>query len=117
MKKVVLFFLVGALLVSTLALAGCSRGNDEDLVGTWAWEDFADYTYVFNSDGTGTRGVTGARESFTWSTSSDQLRINREGDIPSGEIRNERWTYTIDGDVFSIVSRQDTSRSYSYVRQ
>ena len=119
MRKFVSFFMVVVLLVGVVALTGCGggRGGDENLVGTWTWDMDSSFRYVFNADGTGTRGFTGAIESFTWSTrSGDELRINRNN-APAGEIRNERWTYTISGDTLTIDSRQVSGMTFSYIRQ
>jgi len=115
MKKVAMVALVVVMLMGVAAMTGCRREQDEALVGTWEWVFIDDYTYVFNADGTGTRGFTGAREGFTWSTNNDELRINRNS-APSGEVRNERWTYSIENNVLTIVSRHEAGLEYSYRR-
>jgi len=108
--------LLAILLVSLVVLVGCSGGNDEDLVGRWAWDGGASFVYTFNADGTGSRGFPGVTETFSWSTSGSQLRINRD-ETPRGEIRNERWDYTIDGNRLTIESRQERGTTYTYIRQ
>ena len=118
MRKFVSFFMVAVLLVSVMALTGCGgSGGDENLAGTWTWDVDSSFQYIFNADGTGSRGFTGAVETFTWSTrSGDELRLRRNN-APSGEITNERWTYTIDGNVLTIDSRQVSGMTFSYIRQ
>jgi len=75
-------------------LTGCGSGGDvyEGLFGRWRTPTFPAVTYTFNEDGTGSR--TG--ETFTWSVSGQTLRINRDRQyVQSGEIRNERWDFSI----------------------
>ncbi|MCL2392208.1 MAG: hypothetical protein FWC66_06300 [Oscillospiraceae bacterium] len=79
--------------------------NDPILVGTWSWDMDDSYTYVFNADGTGTRGFTGATETFVWSTDDDLLVIGLE-----------QWTFTISDGVFTIDSRQVAGMTFSYNR-
>lgn len=119
MKKVLSFLLVSILLVGVLALAGCGGGGqDENLVGTWEWELLGDdLYYTFNDDGTGHFNIFGDVSEFSWTTSGEQLRINRTGDIPSGEIRNERWNYTINGNRLTIESRQEDDLILDLIRR
>ena len=122
MKKRLLAGILAMAMMMTLAmvLTGCGGADvsEHPLVGNWAWEDYANYVYTFYPDGTGTRGGGGIpREDITWSIPRDgRLTINREGDVPRNEIRREQWDYSIDGDVFTIESRQDSGRSYSFNR-
>ena len=118
MRKLVSFLVAAVLLVSVVLLTGCSgSGGDENLVGTWNWDSDRNFQYIFNSDGTGSRGFAGAVETFTWSArSGDELRIRRNN-APSGEITNERWIYTIAGDTLTIDSRQMPGMIFSYIRQ
>jgi hypothetical protein len=107
MRKCRLFLVVTILLISVVALTGCGgRGGDENLVGTWNWDADAGYRYVFNADGTGSRGFAGAIQTFRWSASNDVLSIGAE-----------RWNYTISGDVLTIDSRQAQGLTFSYIRQ
>lgn len=78
----------------------------EALIGTWEWDANDDYTYAFNADGTGTRGLSADPESFEWSTDGDHLMIGFES-----------WTFTIEGDVLTIDSRQVDGMTFSYIRQ
>ena len=116
MKKLLAVTIVLLVSISVLALSGCSGQQDEALVGTWTWDMDASYRYVFNSDGTGDRGWPGILiQTFTWSTSGSQLRINLDENPGRGYIRNERWNFNISGDVLNIDSRQ-TNDAFSYIR-
>ena len=120
MRKALYFLLIVLLVGGMMSLTGCIGGNgeqDEALVGQWVWDGDSTYVYDFNSDGTGQRG--GGHfgvETFTWSTSGDELRINRD-QAARDEIRNERWNYTISGDVLTIESRQEAGMIFSYTRR
>jgi len=52
---------------------------DHPLVGTWAWNDDAEWTFVFNPDGTGQRGLPDDMVEFTWSADDFNLFIQVEG--------------------------------------
>jgi len=119
MKKFATILTLAAICVLALAFTGCFGGNqDEDLVGTWGWDLGPAFVYIFNEDGTGSRGIVGIEtEEFEWSTSGSQLRINRTGTVASGEIRNERWDYTIENNVLTIESRQESDLVLRYIRQ
>ena len=122
MKKICMFLLIAAMLVvGAFVLAGCGSGETENspVVGTWGWDQFTDWQYVFNPDGTGHRGQGFGADfwEFTWETRGSQLRINLIGNVPSGHIRNERWDFTVDGNVLTIESRQERGLTYSYIRQ
>lgn len=118
MKRIFVAALVAVMLAGALTLTGCGGGQDAALVGTWGWDVDASFEYVFNADGTGTRGVTGIFvEEFNWSTSGNELRVNLTGHVPAGYVRNERWTYTIAGNTLTIDSRQEAGMRYSYIRQ
>jgi hypothetical protein len=109
MKK---FFVLIALFIF-VAFAGCSASQDETLLGLWRWDDRGDFTYVFNADGTGTRGFSDETETFRWAASGVNLNLNR--DARDEYRRDERWTFVIDGDVLTISSRQEQGMVYSYI--
>jgi len=121
-KRLLIGILALAMVLSlAVVLTGCGGGADVSehaLVGTWGWNLDSSYQYVFNPDGTGTRGGgVNPVEEISWSIPGDgRLTINREGNVPRGEIRREQWDYSIVGDVLTINSRQDRSVSYSYNR-
>jgi len=116
-KKIVTLLVLLVLAVGALALTGCSSDeHDEALVGTWAYSNVPDFVLEFNADGTGRRNwAGGVFEGYSWSTSGDRLNINRDS-APSGERRNERWTYTVSGDTLTIQSQHETHRTYVYIR-
>jgi len=106
------------LAVVSVAFTANPSSADEELVGTWAWDNMHAWVYNFNADGTGTRGMEGSMESFTWEVAANnELRLDRGVGAPAGEIRNERWTYSIAGDVLTIDSLQEAGMSFSYIRQ
>jgi len=113
-KKLVTVGLVIVMLASVVALVGCGGGadvSDHALAGTtWAWDGSPDFLYVFNANGTGTRGIIGMAETFAWSIPGNgRLTLDVDGGI------NEQWDYSISGDVLTIDSRQLPGMSYSYI--
>ena len=87
------------------------------LVGTWAWDFDNSYEYRFFADGTGTRGVPGLRDSFTWSAEGNHLLLsNIQPAIPLPAL-TESWTFTITGNVLRIDSRQVPGMTFSYIRR
>ena len=117
MKRKLSVLIAVFMLMSIFTLAGCGGTEiDNNLVGQWAWEGDADFVYTFNSDGSGQRGGTFyGVDTFTWGVSGDTLRINRDN-AERGEIRRERWTYNVDGDVLHLDSDQDADMSFWYFR-
>jgi len=88
------------------------------LVGTWAWDEMAEWRYVFNADGTGSRGIAGIEvQYFIWSTDGTRLNIDLIGELSPLFIRDERWTFSISGDVLTIESLQVDGMVYSYIKQ
>ena len=122
MKRFFVIFGVVALLVGVLSLTACGGGEqDPALVGTW---DFAIapgiWTYTFDADGRGSYTMFTLEGeisgTFRWSTDGDRLNINRDN-APSGEIRNERWSYHFHGDTLHITSQQVAGLDASFNRQ
>jgi len=116
MKKFASTVLLCLFLTGALLLTACGSQQDEAVVGTWHLSDDslgAFVTYVFDADGTGSRAHELGRETFRWSTSGTRLNVNRDS-APSGEIRNERWTYTITGNQLVIDSQQETGWVFTY---
>lgn len=112
MKKWACVWLV--LLVGAFALAGCA-GQDDDLVGTWHWEEDSGFYITFHDDGTGSRNWFG-EETFRWSTSGSRLNINRDENPGGDYVQNERWDYTLTRNRVVFDSRQDAEISWTYVR-
>ena len=79
------------------------------LIGTWAWDGGMSYLYVFNADGTGTRGFPGQIEDINWYAYDDHLLMETS-------VGLESWTFTIDGDVLTIDNRH-AELVWSYIRQ
>ena len=80
----------------------------EELLGAWIWDSNQDWIYEFFADGTGIRGVNQA-EPFEWQTDGDHLMI-------SGMLMVESWTFTIEGDILTLDSRQTPGVAWSYIR-
>jgi len=119
MKAIRAKHLLVAILVAVMSVAlAVPASADSELAGTWAWDNMHEWVYIFSGDGTGERGFEGDMESFTWEIAgTNELRIDRGAGAPAGEIRNERWTFTIAGDVLTIESLQEAGMSFSYIRQ
>jgi len=120
MKKICICLLL--LLIGAFVLTGCNDAGqtyDSPVVGTWGWTGGAIWRYQFNPDGTGNRGVEGQSDfrEFTWSTSGDILRINLIGELRDNSPREERWDFTINDDMLTIISRQVDGVIWSYVWQ
>ena len=94
----------------TAAVTDTQAHAGHQLVGTWAWDISASYEYVFNADGTGTRGVAPLLESIRWRTGrGGHLIIETQQFV-------ESWTYVINGDVLTLTSRQVDGMEFSYFR-
>jgi len=76
---------------------------------TWTWDVMPMYTYTFNADGTGTRGMPGLIAHFEWSIPEAGVFMI------STALAVESWDYTIENNVFTITSRQIPGLTYSYV--
>ena len=86
------------------------------LVGTWAW-DFADlWEYHFYADGTGTRGIPGLRDTFTWYAEGNHLLLVSiiSVHVPSFE---ESYTFTITGNALRLDSRDAPGITFNYIRR
>ncbi|MBO4723721.1 MAG: hypothetical protein J5596_00175 [Bacteroidaceae bacterium] len=63
------------------AFSGCSLLEDEFdedlLIGSWSSTDH--WSYVFNSDHTGSRTQSGRTQTFTWTLDGDELELEIEG--------------------------------------
>jgi len=99
-----------------LTLTGCEGSSEEmpNLEGTWVRYRDLGYTMTLNADGTGRRGgISG--ESFDWTTTRRELRINRRN-ARSNEIANERWSVSLENDILRIESRQQSGLVRTYIR-
>ena len=105
------------LIVLSWLLLGCSLDNirpriEQELVGTWIWNDYIRWTITFGDDGTGSRGIPEEMESFSWEVTGDTLRKDRIGDIPTNEIRHERWSFDVIDDSLRLASHQYLSEYF-----
>jgi hypothetical protein len=82
-----------------------------ELVDFWEWDVDAGYRLVFFHEGVGMRGFPGATEDFFWRTEGDDHLL-----IEAGHLFEESWTFTIEGDVLTITSRQVDGLTWSYIR-
>ena len=81
---------------------------DEALVGTWDWDEGLGFIYIFNDDGTGSRGFPRDIVDFYWLTYDGNLYITVNS-------KNESWSYIIIGDVLTLDSNQLHGIIYSYI--
>ena len=84
--------------------------QNSSLVGMWDWDTDSSFTYVFNADGTGRRGFTGAIHSFYWHTDGSNLYIDTG-------IMVESWHFSIVDNVLTIDSNQVADMRWSYIRR
>ena len=80
-------------------------------IGTWAWDGNSSWTYVFDANGTGTRGMPTGRDSFVWWTTADGGIAMDLGEWV------ELWSYALSGNDLTITSRQEDGVTFSYVRR
>ena len=78
---------------------------DERLIGTWEWE-LGDFIYIFNADGTGTRGFPYMELDFVWRVNGDTLYI----EIASS---SESWAITMERNSLTIVCN-DSGATFTY---
>ena len=84
----------------------------EPAYGTWAWEDDARYRLVLNEDGTGSRGMPNAIQTFAW-----QLQEHEPGRLLIRVHTSwEYWEYTAANGTLTITSLQREGMTFSYTR-
>ena len=86
-----------------------AQPGDHALVGIWEWEDSTTYLYVFNADGTGSRGFAPLIQRFEW-------EIDAGGHLIL-ELRGyaEIITYSISGNRLTLNHRG--GNTYRYTRR
>ena len=110
------FLMVMVMFVLFLGLVACGNTSEEDellandLVGTWVWDTMEEFEYLFEADGTGSRGSDFLSESFEWEVTRGELRINVNN-------MTERWEAVIESDILTISSLQVDGMIYSYIRR
>lgn len=91
-----------------------AREHAAELSGGWAWDEYAGFTYIFNADGTGSRGFTDDREEISWFTSGTRLHIYSP-DATFG-VRGEIWTFSVESGprTLTLQSEQWNGVVYRY---
>ena len=85
--------------------------TDHPLVGTWQWDDNTEWTFVFNADGTGQRGLPDSMVDFVWYADDFTLFIEMEGSYIT-----EFWQqFSIDDDAITLGLQWWISMSYTRV--
>ena len=92
-------------------LTACGNNIDEDLVGTWSWENNPGIQLTFEADGTGT--WTGQIDSFDWEIRSGNIRMTEDGGRTT-----RTWSYEINGGTLTIRRTEQgfTDEVWVYVR-
>jgi len=85
--------------------------TNHPMVGTWTWDDNPEWSYVFNADGTGVRGLPGQMVEFYWYADDYDVFI----DMENGNI-TEIWQLLFVDDEMLILGMQ-WWHSFSYSRQ
>lgn len=75
-----------------------SSGGEASLVGTWQYEDRADITYTFKSNGTGAYSYDGQDTKYSYHAENSVLTITY---TDNGIV--SKFKYTIDGDKLNII--------------
>lgn len=86
-----------------------------ELVGTWAWIDGIQWVYVFNADGTGSRGWIGESTPFNWGVVDNVIRLDLIGALPVDATRHHQWIFSKEGDVLTLEWKWGGS-VYVYIR-
>ena len=81
---------------------------EEELFGTWDWDQDNSFTIIFNPDGTGRRNWTGDWEYFEWLASFDTLFIDAPALV-------EVWDFFVSNGVLDIVSQQVPGLDFRYI--
>ena len=88
-----------------------SEPGDHPLVGVWEWTTDT-YLYIFNADGSGSRGAPPLIQQFTWQVDDAAGHLN----LTIGNT-TELWYKAIENNVLTINSRQISAMRYSYNRR
>ena len=78
-KKVISLIAIITIAIGALALTGCGKkdnSNESPLVGVWKGEEeYSDYGYEFNEDGTGGYIIKDKKIPFTFQDKGDNIRM------------------------------------------
>ena len=90
-----------------------NRNNDEasdlGVIGTWEWDGDDDFIYIFNADGTATRGFSRSRIDFEWEVTDGHIINMHIGN------RTEAWEAVLEDDVLTL-SNLDNDDVWRYIR-
>jgi hypothetical protein len=92
------------------------------LVGIWLWDGYLNWHYVFNADGTGSRGILpDAMDDFTWHVDFNILYIefaefDENRTFKDSDILIEEWAFSYFEQSLILVSRQISAMVYGYIR-
>ena len=101
--------LIIAIVAFVLLLTGCGKKAD-GIVGSWKY-DGADYTYIFNEDGTGSYEAFGNKMEFTYTTEGNKLSI-----LYSGNTSPFETEYSIDGETLNVKDSFGSDTLYKRVK-
>jgi len=79
-----------------------------DVIGTWEWDINDDFIYIFNADGTATRGFSASRTDFEWELTDANVIAMHFG------FYTEHWEAVIENGVLTI-SNLDSDIVWSYL--
>jgi len=102
MKRFIALLLAILLIAGTLSACGGGSGGNHALIGTWEYrrqglQGVGVYVYIFNADGTGTRGFDEMMEDFTWTADT-----SGEGILTLAPYWIEDWNYSISGRTLTL---------------
>jgi hypothetical protein len=113
-----LFVVLFSFILMLGLVTGCGERQDgvhrdDRLVGVWVWDINADYSYIFNNDGTGERGGAGLHplQEFVWSVTEENYLTLNFGE----EFIDDVWEYSINDYVLSLTNRSD-GRFFEYFK-
>ncbi|MCL2364562.1 MAG: DUF5640 domain-containing protein [Defluviitaleaceae bacterium] len=110
MKKYLMALAATIAFCAVLLLSGCAS-RDEDLVGTWIWQDNPAYITTFEANGNGTNAITwGHGTEFTWTTRGNNIYKRFYGS-------RDRYyfEYSVNGDILNFYD--EGVLVFRYVRQ
>lgn len=114
-KNMKIFFLLFLVVVVILVIAAFLGQNE--LHGTWEWEDDSNFIYTFNTNGTGIRGFMDpmgtSMEAFDWEIIDESLHMEFD-DESMFDLESESWDFTIEDDTLTLSKGNAT---YIYNRQ
>lgn len=83
---------------------------NQDLIGSWAWDEDDDFVYILDNDGEGIALFWGHDEAFEW-IALDDGRL-----IFFGEDWVDVWYFTLEGNMLTLENAYDLFSVFTYVR-